>query len=260
MRIIFLSAAVLLFTACQKAQRDEDNAVNTCEDIGLAQTIFADAYKQIRIAARNSVITGADSNNSTIYGCESISVDTVSDPATLQINYKFIGCTGMGAERSGRILAEFFGNYGETGSAIDITFLNYFFREYEVSGTIRIIWKEDDNGREAHSFYLQSGTVNDGQSAMSWTSGQNWIIDTSAAGESYIITGNSNGVNRKGNTFKSTILTEAMMLEDCLYVVSGILRIEDKNLSLRELNFGSGNCDRKALATINGATYNVVIP
>ena len=30
--------------ACQESQRDLDTAVNTCEDLSLAQTIFSDAY------------------------------------------------------------------------------------------------------------------------------------------------------------------------------------------------------------------------
>jgi len=260
-KYLFL-AFLISFLSCQKAQRDEDNAVNTCEDISLAQTIYADAYKQIRIAALNAEgISDADTTLTSIYGCEEIKVDTVSNTRKIIIDYKYIGCEGLGAARYGRILADFFGKFGEEGSAVDITFSNYFYEKYEVNGTIRVIFKErNSTDQEVHTFYLQSGVIYDGSATITWTASQTWTINSTGKKEVYSFTGNSNGINRKGNSFKSDITVANEMIENCLFVGKGKLEVEVKNLSLRRLDYGNGSCDRNADVTINGSVYGMIIP
>lgn len=263
MQRILILMLILSAMACQKAQRDEDDSVNTCEDVFLAQTIFTDAYRQVRYAAQNAKgISDANSTLSTIYGCEEITVDTTGSPRTIIIDYKYIGCEGQDQDRYGRLLADFFGKFGVNGSAVDITFSNYFFGEtYEVSGKIRVIFKEDNaSGQETHTFYLQEGKVYDGEATLSWTASQNWTVVASGDSETYEITGNSNGVNRKGNTFTSEITKTNVLSDACIYTLSGGKDIDVKNLSLRQLDFGSGSCDGLAEATINGATYGVTHP
>jgi len=255
-------AVLISFLSCQKAQRDEDNAVNTCEDISLAQTIFADAYKQIRLAALNAEgISDAETTLTTIYGCEEIKVDTIRNIKNIIIDYKYLGCQGLGATRYGRLLADFYGAFGEEGSAVDITFSNYFYEDYEIDGTIRIIFKErNSSDEEVHTFYLQSGSVYDGSSTMIWTSSQTWTINSKSKLETYSFTGNSNGINRKGNSFTSIITTPNEMIEDCLYVGKGKRDVDVKNLSLRRLDFGNGTCNRNAQVTINGSVYGLSVP
>ena len=249
--------------SCQKAQRDEDTAVNTCEDISLAQTIFGDAYKQIRTAALSAKgISNSDSSIVSIYGCEEIKIDTLSNPRNIIIDYKYIGCEGLGIERNGRLLADFQGLFTAENSAVDIEFSNYFFNGYEVNGKIRVIFKaRNSEGKEVHTFYLQDGSVNDGTNILSWTASQTWTVTSEAdSPESFSITGNNNGINRKGNMFTSEITSAVDMSEDCLYPMKGKLTVDVRNLSLRSLDYGNGACDRKAEAAINGATYSVIIP
>ena len=259
---MFILVIIGFSLACQKAQRDEDTSVNTCEDIFLAQTVFSDAYKQIRIAAFNAQgISQSDSTAGTIYGCEDIDVDTLSNPKTITINYKFIGCEGLGAVRNGRLIGSFIGKFPKSGSAVDISFSNYFFNGFEVDGKIRVIFKDNNAaGQEVHTFYLQQGSIYDGKTTMTWTASQNWTIDVSGKNEAYTVNGNSNGINRKGNTFKSEITKAYEMSEECLYVLSGSEEIKVTNLSTRNLDYGGGTCDEAATAEINGATYGVKLP
>ena len=259
----YLIVAVLIsILSCQKAQRDEDNSVNTCEDISLAQTIYADAYKNIRIAALNAEgISDAETTLTTIYGCEEIIVDTISNTRNIIIDYKYIGCEGLGATRYGRILADFYGKFGEDGSAVDITFSNYFFEEYEVNGKIRIIFKErNSNDEEVHTFYLQSGAIYDGSATMTWTASQLWTVNSTEKFDTFSFTGNSNGTNRKGNSFNSDISIANEMSEDCLYPKSGTMVNKVKNISDRQLDYGIGSCDRNGDVTINGSVYGMSIP
>ncbi len=260
MRTWMLCLALISLMSCQKAQRDEDTATNTCEDINLAQTIFADAYKQVRIVAKATQgIGNGDSIPGTIYGCEEIIVDTLSNTRSIIIDYKYIGCEGMGAARYGRIQSEFFGKFGEEGSAVDIIFSNYFFEEFEVNGKIRVIFKErNSSDQEVHTFYLQDGGIFDGESNLSWTASQTWTVtDNGNNPEEFSFSGSSNGINRKGNTFKAEITTDNEMSEDCLYVRRGVRKVDVKNLSRRTLNFGSGSCSGSANVTINGTDFGI---
>lgn len=261
-KLVFVLIAVV-FWSCQKAQRDEDTSLNTCQDLSLAQTIFSDAYKQVRIAALNSQgISDAETTLTTVYGCEEISVDTTSNPRTMIVDYKYIGCEGLGVDRYGRLLADFYGPFGVEGSAVDIVFSNYFYQDYEINGKIRIVFKERSaEDFEVHSYYLQSASVNDGNSVMTWTSSETWTIQPgSKKGEMFSIKGNSNGTNRKGNTFRSEIISENEMSDDCLFVQKGTVRVDVKNLSVRTLNYGVGACDKAAEVSINGAIYQMSIP
>lgn len=262
MKHFLIFSLIVITMACQKAQRDEDTSINTCEDIALAQTIFADAYKHVRIAANNAEgISDAETTISTIYGCEEILVDTLSNVRNIIIDYKYIGCEGLGIDRYGRLMADFFGKFGEEGSAVDILFSNYFFGEYEVNGKIRIIFKEiNSSDQEVQTFYLQNGTINDGNSTMTWTASQTWTVSMKAGLEQYSISGNNNGVNRKGNIFNAEMTSLHLMSEDCLYPTSGKQDVDVRNLSLRKLDFGNGTCNNLAEVAINGANYNLVIP
>jgi hypothetical protein len=259
---ILIIAVLLTLLSCQKAQRDEDVAVNTCEDIFLAQSIFADAYKHIRIAAQGAEgISDASSTTTSIHGCEEIIVDTTSSVPTITIDFKFIGCEGFGAVRYGRLIGEFFGKFGEANSAVDMTFSNYYFEEFEVDGKIRVIFDEVTTpGVQTHTFYVQSGSVNDGSSELNWTANQNWTVTTSGTSESYSFTGNSNGSNRRGNLFASEITSANLMTRECIYTTAGGKDVNVRNLSLRKLDFGNSECNASARATINGAEYDVSFP
>ena len=260
-RLIIIAFCILV-VSCSESQRDLDTAVNTCEDISMAQTIYSDAYKQMRAAALgNRGISDSKDSITTIFGCESITVDTLSNPRTIIIDYKFLSCEGMGVERFGRLKGEFFGKFGEEHSAVDITFANYFYQTNEIGGLLRIIFKENNiDGNEVHTFYVQGGSIYDGNSTMSWTASQNWVVLSETDVQQFEFTGTSNGMNKKGNAFFSEIKTKNTITDDCLYVGSGSLDLEVLNLSRRNLNFGSGICDKKAVATINGASHEVRLP
>ena len=126
---------------------------------------------------------------------------------------------------------------------------------------IRVIFKEDNTeGNKVHTFYVQGGSIYDGNSEMTWTASQNWVVLPESDVQKFEFTGTSNGINRKGNAFFSEVNTINTVTDDCLQVVSGGLEIEILNLSRRFLNYGSGTCDHKASVTINGASHEVSLP
>ena len=76
--------------------------------------------------------------------------------------------------------------------------------------------------------------------------------------DTFMLTGTASGINQVGNTFTSVIETALSVDNNCKHIVSGILKVTPKNLSVRKLNYGDGSCDGTMTFNINGATNNVV--
>jgi hypothetical protein len=246
---------VLFAMACQKAQRDEDTATNTAQDVSLAQSIFSDAYKNMRIAALGTQgISSTSSSIVSIYGCETISSDTISDPKEIIIDFKYIGCEGLGKTRSGRLIGEFHGKFPEVNSAMDLSFSNYYFEGYEVNGKVRVIFKEPNSvGNPVNTFFVTNGLI--AQSIpMTWTASQNWETLPEVEGETkFTVKGASNGINRKGNVFFAEILSGLTLSDQCVSVMGGSQELKVINLSDRTVLYENTSCTNQGVAVVNGA-------
>jgi len=241
--------------ACQKAQRDEDTATNSAVDVSLAQSIFSDAYKIMRMAALNTQgISSASSSIVSIFGCETISADTISDPKQIIIDFKYIGCEGLGKARYGRLIGEFYGTFGEASSALDLTFSNYYFEDYEVSGKVGVIFKEPNTeGHPVHTFYVTNGQITE-TNTLSWTASQRWETLPEVDGEiKFDVSGNSNGVNRKGNVFFAEINSPLTLSDQCVSVMKGSQELQVINLSNRTVIYENTSCVNSGIAVVNGA-------
>ena len=73
------------------------------------------------------------------------------------------------------------------------------------------------------------------------------------------ITGTASGVNRDGYAYDVFIETPLVLDKICPWLVSGVLTLTVDNLDV-SLDYGTGNCDNKALLTLpNGTTHEIVI-
>ena len=245
---------VLSALACQKAQRDEDVATNSAEDVSLAQSIFSDAYKIMRVAALNTQgISSATGSITSVFGCESISSDTISDPKEIIIDFKYIGCEGLDRVRYGRLVGQFYGKFSEVNSALDLTFSNYYFEDYEVNGKVRVIFKEPNTGgNPVNTFYVTNGQITE-SNTLSWTASQSWETVMDEGVVKFMVKGNSNGVNRKGNVFFAKIGTPLTLSDQCFSVLMGSQELEVINLSNRTVLYENSECVSRGVAVVNGA-------
>ena len=244
--------------SCQKAQRDEDTSTVSAEDVSLGHMVFSDAYKIMReVALQTAGVSDSKTSITTLFGCEAIKSDTNSDPMTITIDFKYIGCQGLNMERYGRLVGEFYGKFPEVNSAMDLNFSNYYFGDYEVNGKVRVIFKGDNSdGNAVNSFYVQGGSLKDDNGTVTWTASHSWE-DMGMEGDEHIfsVSGNSNGVNRKGNVFFSEIKSPISLNDKCIYLNSGRRELEVINLSNRSVTYEGTSCSAAGVATINGARY-----
>lgn len=232
------------------------------EDNALAEIIYSDAFKMMHLAALRLEGIAGDEDLTTLYGCDQVIVDTESEPKTVTIDFRFLGCEVNGVERKGRIIGAFSGQYPDSGSGIAITFTNYIFEDQEVDGRLTIINKgQDYQGTPTLSFYLQKGEIGDDRGQMTWSASHTWrVIKTdwdNPENEIYRVDGTSNGVNKKGNVFNTEITLSNQIQGDCIWPNYGTTRVDIRNLSTRIVDYGRQECDHNANVSINGGIYPI---
>ena len=79
------------------------------------------------------------------------------------------------------------------------------------------------------------------------------------ADDIWAVTGNTEGVNRKGKTFQSVIASPIIHKALCPWITGGVrtITVNDKTFSL-DYSYGGGDCDREALLTLENGVTKVI--
>jgi hypothetical protein len=265
--LLLLCTAALLFS-CQDSERDKDTLTNTSEENALAEAIFSDAFKMVHEAALHSRGIGQDTIiDTTLFGCDQISVDTTSTPRLLFIDFGFTGCiASYGVSRMGRIIAEFTGTYPDSNSIVNMRFLNYNFGPYKIDGLVIVVNRGRISSADPLStFFIENGTITTERTSYTWQGNKSWtqtagVATLTVTDDVFSITGTTFGTNRNGNTYDTEVTKPNVLLNDCFHITSGTVEVNIKNISKRTVDYGSGSCDRNASVTINGKAHQITLP
>jgi len=272
---IFIFSAVITFTACNKDNKStstNQTGINssdvTTQNEAVAQMTF-EGVDQIADEAYTSIfssVKSTDANaNSLLSACATKTIDTVSIPHTLTINFGSTNCLcNDGKYRRGEIIISYYLQYRDSGSVHSTTFNNYYVNDNQVIGTRSRI----NNGRNAAGHWNitvnVTGTIifANNSDTLTWNSTQNkeWLQgywSPTIWDDIYLVTGNSNGSRPNGNTYSKTILTPLKRHLPCFYFVSGTVQVQQSNKPTKLIDYGTGNCDPWATVTINGVTHNI---
>jgi hypothetical protein len=74
-----------------------------------------------------------------------------------------------------------------------------------------------------------------------------------------LITGSANGKNINGITYTNTIITALQWKRACSFIVSGVVKIERDGVPPVEMNYGTGECDAKAVVTRGGESKEILL-
>jgi len=265
-----LAGAILLtlvIAGCRK-EKKVDNDTTVATDNNLAEIGFNE-LTNITDAAANGYLnsTGYKSSwDTTILGCATVIIDTVSSPRQIIVDYGSTNCTcGDGRQRRGKIITTFTGRYRDAGTVITHTFDNYFVNNNQILGTKTVTnMGNNSSGHPYFNISVSGSVIKATGGTITWSSTRvrEWIAgyDTYIlADDVYLITGSGSGTNASGTNFTVTI-TSALRIElSCPRIVSGVLDITPSGKPTRTLNYGSGACDNQATVTINGNTYNITL-
>jgi hypothetical protein len=257
-----LLTAALFFTACNKEETTpviQESA--TSEDLVTFQKIIQDTEEEVDEQIGTS---GGGGGN----GCAIITVepDDGTFPKTITLDYGD-GCEGPhGHVRKGVISINLTDNMLNDGAVRTVTFVDFFVDEVQVQGTKTLT----NLGLNDDEQLVMTRTVEDASlsfpndTEVQWEASQEVTkIEGGATNELiddvYEIKGSSSGINRMGKDFVSEIVDPLIKARNCRWVVSGVrtVTVEDQ---MRTIDYGDGECDRKAEVTgPNGNTFTVLI-
>jgi hypothetical protein len=273
--IYFLLFALFSFAILSSCRRDkddpDDNDTLAVEDQSLADAEAGKAYEAIdRTLRGSSNKTGEASEDRFLPDCAVVTVDTLSMPRKVTIDFGTTGCVCSnwdGKTRKGKIIATYTGRYIDAGTVITWSTENYFVdnNEYRISKTVENKGKNQAgqpyfNITASNSVVTPSGTITWQSSRVrTWTKG----YDTPNVGwdDEYSISEitPATGKNRKGVGYVVRITKPIVWRASCAFKLVGgelELTVEDKT-NKRTINYGNGNCDRQYQVTIKGRTYTI---
>ena len=274
---IFLMIAALIMLSFSSCKKDstliEQTSIDLADDDAVSDAVFEDVFNTADNATiiLDQMMKGGDSKSETVVtdSCPTIIVTHPSTgiwPKVVTVDFG-TGCAGLNDNtRSGKIIIEVTGPRMEVGSKRTVTFVNYFFNGIKVEGTkvLENIGK-NSNQNLVFSIKLTGGklTLPDGkfiersfEHQREWTAG---LLTRNIWDDECLITGSANGKNINGIAYTNTIMTALKWKRACFFIVSGVVKIERDGVQAIEINYGSGDCDAKAVVSRGGESKEILL-
>jgi len=267
--LLLIAGTSLVYTGCKK-EEDKPADYNAATDNSVADNAFAGIWKQISTVTDSSGTLRSSLATSAAYPIVTITEwNTTVWPKILTIDFGPTNILGNdGNNRRGSITAEFTGPYLDSATVITISLTNYYHNDYKITGTQTITnLGHNTAGHLVYNVVVNNATVThptNGQTS-TWSTNQNrefipnnpllWLDDV------YLITGTANGVSGGGSAYSIVVNSALRVNVGCRWIVSGAftLTLADYPNYPIGFDYGNGNCDALATATLNGTTYNIVM-
>lgn len=270
---LLITITALIFVSCDKEQENSP-VVSTVQDDAIAEVIFENIFAEVEDAtgAMEVILYSGLKKSEEVVICKTITVEHPNDstiwPRTITVDYGD-GCTGPnGVVRKGKIVITVNqGRFWLEGFTRTITFVNYYHDNFKVEGT-KVITNEgeNENGNVVFSIVLTGGKViaPDGREiTREVTRQREWVAGDSTPwnriDDEYMITGQATGTDRKGRAFTRTINSPLHVKLTCRWIVAGNILFQTANLPDALLDYGDGECDRKATITVGGSTVEILL-
>lgn len=274
--MMITALAVISFSSCKKNSTSgviDQQSINLADDDAVTEVVFEDVFN----TADNATIIldqmgkSLDSKSETVLSdsCPTITITRPTAalwPKTVTVDYG-TSCSGINDNvRSGKIVIEVTGPRLQLGSKRTVTFVNYFFNGIKVEGT-KVLENMGYNTNQnlVISVKLTDGklTLPDGKTIersadhqREWTAG---LLTKNIWDDECLITGSATGKNIDGLTYTNTITTALHWTRACRFIVSGVVNIQKSGMEPVQLDYGSGECDAKAVVTRGDVSKEILL-
>ena len=272
--LMIVSLAILSFISCQKdTSATEQAGINIADDDAVSDAVFEDVFSTADNASiiLDQLEKGGESKSILVLAdsCPSVTItnpETGIWPKTVTVDFGE-GCTGFyDSSRSGKIIIEVTGPRKEIGAKKTITFENYYFNGIKVEGT-KVIENTgyNENQNLVCSVKLTDGklTLPDGRFIERTTDHQReWIagmLTNNIWDDECLVTGVASGITLEGVAYSNTITTALHWKRACFFIVSGVVKIEREGKETVEIDYGTGDCDSKAVVTRGGESKEILL-
>ena len=253
-----------------------DNVIGVNDDVGMAGVgVFGRVNN-----------TGSGSNTSAREnGCITVSVTHPNSPDIFPVKIVIdfgSGCPGRdGRVRTGKIITTYTNRLIYPGSKATTTFENYHVDSIKVEGT-HIITNQgvvitSPNLSITHAWHVAiegaklskpNGNYCEWNSVKDITQIEGFSTPLIPLDDIYKIVGSSSGKTKRGDflyAWKAETLEPLIKKFSCRWIVKGVLKVVRLNLSTTSqwialINYGNGDCDNKAVVTINGVPHEITLP
>ncbi len=270
--IIAFSSMLFITTSCKKnkettvdneTQSVVDNAICEQEFMRIAPEVNnkgagspkAAGFK-VAAACGDWVCLGA-SGASTIIPANDTTINTQgafkNGPVTYIVPYNAVCSIADGVIRTGTMTILSTGKWNTLDADsgyVKISFNNYSVNGIVYTGTITVTKPSQGVVRTV----VTNGRCTKGTWTIDYACDKTITIDEIAGTAS--IYGSSNGKNREGKTFTTTIAQSTPIIKKrtCKWITSGVLELTPEGFKTRTVDFGNGTCDNDATYTVNGQT------
>jgi hypothetical protein len=268
------SIVILSFVSCQKDKSTVEQAsINIADDEAVSDAVFEDIFSTTDNAEiiLDQFVKSGDSKSMVILtdSCPAITISHPEAgiwPKIVTVDYG-AGCSGFYENtRSGRIIIEISGPRLEAATKRTVTFEDYYFNGIRVEGT-KVIENTGYNENEnlVCSVTLTGGklTLPDGKTIeRSFQHQREWIagfLTPNIWDDECLITGTASGTTLEGVGYTNTITTALDWKRACFFIVSGVVKIEREGKPEVEINYGTGDCDAKAVVTREGESKEILL-
>lgn len=260
------------FISCKKDSRPEVDSDNmeSAENNALAEANYNDVTILLDAAASfgTNMSFRTTEEQSIVSGCVTVSIDTVSVPRNITIDFGTANCLNIdGRNRRGKIIASYTGRYKDSGTVINISFDNYFVNDHQIKGTKTITNKGKNQAGSIVYLVAVNGQLvkpaNGGTitwistRTREWTAGYNTPLNI--LDDAYSITGTANGTNASGHAYAITITSPLVRKMSCRWFESGQVTVVPEGMNGIVLDYGSTGCDANATIMINNKSYAIVL-
>ena len=226
---------------------------------------------------------GISGETARINACPDVTITHVSTTSIFPVKVVMdfgTGCTGRdGRTRSGKIVVEYTNRLIVPGAKAVTEFVDYKVDSIKVQGRLVITNQSDVISANcmAHKWKVEvdgAKLTKPNGNYVEWNSTRTVAqIEGNCTifiplDDIYKITGNANGKVKRGDlliAWNSEITEPLIKKFTCRWLVKGIIRIARLNLTTNSpwvatINYGNGDCENKALATINGVPHIITLP
>ncbi|HEU4574754.1 MAG TPA: hypothetical protein VFS36_07095 [Chitinophagaceae bacterium] len=244
-----------------------DNVMGVNNDVGMQGTgVFG------RMAGREGSSTAKEDS---VAPCFTITVNKLNPgsffPVQVIIDFGE-GCEGKdGRIRKGKLVATYTGRLIIPGNAASVTFEDFYLDSIKVEGTVTITNSGTLAARQFTLDVQEAKLSKPGGNYTQWsahrtiTQTEGMITPDFPLDDAFSIEGNSQGLARQNNllvTWQTSITTPLLKRFLCHWFVQGTVKAvlsnsNNGNQWTAILDYGNGNCDRKATITINGVEHEI---
>lgn len=262
---------LIVFVACDE---EEETTIDPNDTAAAIDDSYAEKTVSRVINTVNYYGLNEEEIKSPMIGCVEVTTDTTDWPKTMTID--FTNCDSD--NRSGKIIAEFSGTWGEdivAGTSVSITFENFVNIEgTSISGNVTGTYEGvNAQGGPTYGYVATDVVIIDAaDERIEWNTNRTiqWIegyddpsvdlLDNNI----YLVHGTNSGVNRNGNAYTSEVNENNPLRVDynCTeyQITEGVLEVQPENISNPiTVNFGDGTCDTEIAVTYLGITTTVPV-